>query len=552
VVKRGETLSDIIGTSDPAKVGLFMYANGLHNSTIKPGQPLTVPDFDSLDPDVIAQFKDFGQAVLANDNARVAAWEDQQAQKAQIQQAVKDRQNAAIQRYQQGLYSSPSLYSGASEFQQPQTDLSSSFDPYSFLNGGTGFGSTPAPAPTLGPGFGSAGSSASMTQQSSSQPQLVYNYYDERYERVIINNGPPSSGFNSSNYNYSVPFPSAPDTSPQVTPPSTPEQSSSWWDDLGDWASRNNVGTRILGGLQAAGGVLEADVGAGLIALGGVTVEFGVGVVLIGAGGALVVQGADQAATGLTTAWTGQNTQSLTSQGIQKGFGLTREQADLTTAGINIVGTMGAQSYQAGLLPYVFGSPNYTAPIQAGEEASGGTGAGAGAAQAAPLRVSNGVTLNPRLPEPVAGVDYEAPVLNNANQNIANSQLNGYRSELQLANSVADLSGETVVEYGAGSGSNGADIVSVNSNGTVTLWDAKFRSSVTNFGESKTFAPGSSALNGAVQDAQNAILNATNITDAVRQAALDNLMNGNFKAITAAQGQVTKSTISTFQSWLKH
>ena len=72
--------------------------------------------------------------------------------------------------------------------------------------------------------------------------------------------------------------------------------------------------------------------------------------------------------------------------------------------------------------------------------------------------------------------------------------LSGYVSEPQLANDVANIPGETVIRYGDAVGTNGADIVSVNEDGSVTLWDAKFRSSATNPGMSPTFTPGSDAL----------------------------------------------------------
>ncbi len=165
-----------------------------------------------------------------------------------------------------------------------------------------------------------------------------------------------------------------------------------------------------------------------------------------------------------------------------------------------------------------------------------------------PSRVSNGVALNAKLPDPAAGLGYQPTILNSPNPNVANSQLNGYVSELNLANSVADLPGVSVVEYGDVIGSHGADIVSVDTEGDVTLWDAKYRSSPVNTGPSPTFAQGSAASRDAVNDAIVAIQKAPNLTPEVKATAIENLIGGNYRAITAGQGQTTQSIIQTFKN----
>jgi hypothetical protein len=60
----------------------------------------------------------------------------------------------------------------------------------------------------------------------------------------------------------------------------------------------------------------------------------------------------------------------------------------------------------------------------------------AGVEQVIP-RVVNGVKLDARLPDPAAGLNYLPAKLDDANPNIANSHINGYTAELQLANEVA-------------------------------------------------------------------------------------------------------------------
>lgn len=69
---------------------------------------------------------------------------------------------------------------------------------------------------------------------------------------------------------------------------------------LSDWWKQNNVGTRLLGGVQMVGGSIEA-VGGGI---GGIlTAETGVG---LAGGVALLLHGADNAYAGAKQMWTGK------------------------------------------------------------------------------------------------------------------------------------------------------------------------------------------------------------------------------------------------------
>ncbi|NKA93517.1 hemagglutinin [Ralstonia solanacearum] len=157
-------------------------------------------------------------------------------------------------------------------------------------------------------------------------------------------------------------------------------------------------------------------------------------------------------------------------------------------------------------------------------------------------RVSNGVTLDPRLPDPVAGLDYQPKVLDSANPNIAYSQVNGYTGELNLANTIVQLPNQVVVRYGDAVGTHGADVVSVNSStGEVTLWDNKFRSGATKLDASPTFTSNSNALNNALRDATSSIEN-SNLPDSVKQLALSNVERGNVTTNTVGAGAAKNST----------
>ncbi|OFA03433.1 filamentous hemagglutinin [Duganella phyllosphaerae] len=112
----------------------------------------------------------------------------------------------------------------------------------------------------------------------------------------------------------------------------------------------------------------------------------------------------------------------------------------------------------------------------------------AAAGGTAPIVVA-GVEMDSRLPVPVAGYDYAPKMGSPLSDNRYWSGWVGYQSELNLANDIARTPNQVVVKYGAGDGTNGADIISVDTaNATVTLWDSKFRSAKRIIDESSTFA----------------------------------------------------------------
>ncbi|RJF93321.1 hemagglutinin repeat-containing protein [Sphingomonas cavernae] len=171
------------------------------------------------------------------------------------------------------------------------------------------------------------------------------------------------------------------------------------------------------------------------------------------------------------------------------------------------------------------------------------TGAAANAilsGAAAPTRSAAGVDLNSKLPDPVAGFDYAPKPLSGGSEANQLSQLRGYQAELQLANRVADLPGETVVRYGSNVNTSGADVISVNADGTVTLWDSKFLSNPKMIGSSPTFTENSRTLASAVKQAREAI-DVAKLPPAVRDKALANLDVGNFIANTPGAGAAKNS-----------
>ncbi|WP_081060254.1 filamentous hemagglutinin N-terminal domain-containing protein [Burkholderia territorii] len=156
-------------------------------------------------------------------------------------------------------------------------------------------------------------------------------------------------------------------------------------------------------------------------------------------------------------------------------------------------------------------------------------------------RVFNGIEVNPNLPPPIAGWDYSPNMLNRATENQIWGHWTGYQGEINLANSVAGLPNETVVRWGDAVGTNGSDIISVNSaTGQVNLWDNKFRTDIRGLTPSATFANDSAAFESAVGQAKREILN-SNLPSEIRQKALDNLNSGNFVTNTVGSGGLKNS-----------
>jgi hypothetical protein len=103
---------------------------------------------------------------------------------------------------------------------------------------------------------------------------------------------------------------------------------------------------------------------------------------------------------------------------------------------------------------------------------------------------------------------------------------------LRLANRIAVELGETVAKYGDETGTHGADVVSVNAKGEVTLWDSKFHSDSSVVQRSDTFEGAPMAK--AIEDARTAIDESTKLTPEQKLIAKRNLKDGNFTAITSS------------------
>ncbi len=118
------------------------------------------------------------------------------------------------------------------------------------------------------------------------------------------------------------------------------------------------VGTSIFGGLRMIGGGIEATVG---FTFAFVTSETVVGAV---AGGAVGLHGVDSFQTGFRQMISGQQADSLTSQGLQAA-GVPQTYANLTDAGISVIGTAGTS---------FFGASSATGPLVQLTDSAGAAG----------------------------------------------------------------------------------------------------------------------------------------------------------------------------------
>lgn len=295
-------------------------------------------------------------------------------------------------------------------------------------------------------------------------------------------------------------------------------------DRLGDATTQLNstyqIGTRAGGALQGIAGAAGL---AGSFAFGATTCETGVGCVVAMAGAGY---SADQGMAGLNTLQYGVPTATLGGWALQKA-GLSPTVAE-ALYGVLPLGPAAVESFVT----------NRMINAQAAANAAARETYLLG--NAAPRPTAVGVLLDPRLPEPGAGVNYVPTTLPSSNTNIANSHLNGYVEELQLANEVAGLPNQQVLKYGDVIGAHGSDIISVNqATGEVYLWDNKFRSSPTMIDQSPTFTKGTTRVS-ALEEARNAVT-ASDLPFEIKQKALLNLQQGTFVTNTVGSGSAKNS-----------
>jgi RHS repeat-associated protein len=107
--------------------------------------------------------------------------------------------------------------------------------------------------------------------------------------------------------------------------------------------TKEEVAPRGLGLLKAVGGGVEAVVGGTMVAGGAATSEVGIGIPIAIGGGVIAVHGADTFVAGLRQMWSGKDTDTFTSQGLQAA-GVSRGKANLIDAGAGVLFTLGGSA----------------------------------------------------------------------------------------------------------------------------------------------------------------------------------------------------------------
>ena len=122
------------------------------------------------------------------------------------------------------------------------------------------------------------------------------------------------------------------------------------------------------------------------------------------------------------------------------------------------------------------------------------------------------------------------------------NNLKGELGEWALVKRINQIRGELVIKSPAGTGTNGADVVSFNTlTGKVTLWDAKFRSAARILKQSGTFTD-KTTLRNAVREAEREI-NASALSAENKARAIRSLESGNYNIFTAGDAYAPNSVI---------
>ena len=149
-----------------------------------------------------------------------------------------------------------------------------------------------------------------------------------------------------------------------------------------------------------------------------------------------------------------------------------------------------------------------------------------------------GVKLDPRVGEPAAGRDYLPD---------NEGHRKGLRGEYGLANDIArHFPDHTVIEFGRKAGERGPDVISVDRNGEVHLWDSKWRGSDTSIGPGGRAHQTEGSLRDALKHAEDGIPKAVasgRLSADMAARARENLANRNVTIVTVGTGSARNGVV---------
>ena len=127
------------------------------------------------------------------------------------------------------------------------------------------------------------------------------------------------------------------------------------------------------------------------------------------------------------------------------------------------------------------------------------------------------------------------------------SHRKGLRGEYGLANDIArHFPDHTVVEFGRKAGERGPDVISVDRNGEVHLWDSKWRGSDTSIGPGGRAHQSKKSLEDALKHAEEGILQAADggrLSSEATARAGENLRNKNVTIVTVGTGDARSGVV---------
>jgi hypothetical protein len=152
-----------------------------------------------------------------------------------------------------------------------------------------------------------------------------------------------------------------------------------------------------------------------------------------------------------------------------------------------------------------------------------------------------GIFVDRRLPAPAAGWKYNPP---------PGHLRSGYVGELKLANRIiAALKDEIVVHYGMPAGRRGPDVISVGPDGTIAVWDSKWRtdpSSISRGGHESERSL--KRAWDAVQEQVDLAIKSGRLPPQVAAKASENAARGDFLVITVGTGNAHGGTVRSVQN----
>ena len=107
--------------------------------------------------------------------------------------------------------------------------------------------------------------------------------------------------------------------------------------------TKEEIFPRGIGALKAVGGGVEAVVGGAMVVGGVASSEFGIGVPIAAGGTVVAAHGLDTFIAGLRQIWSGEDTETFTSKGLQAA-GVSPGKANLIDAGVGVVFTFGGSA----------------------------------------------------------------------------------------------------------------------------------------------------------------------------------------------------------------